>query len=212
MSSVIVPLAEGRFAVEMSEEDWAEGEASGEARDVENQLHPLRHQTHGAEISRSREYSVRGGRGEKAVCIWLGVRYGGKGILGEVDIAGRYEVKSSAHPCMILNGQVSGVYGKGDDPSRVYIGVQVVDEGRRCILIGWSAGHDVMTPDRWANHFRKNPPRPCYMVEAGHLNPMTSLPGVESFPNCYLFRGCSSEGTKDAECHSNQPSPSPSSP
>lgn len=210
MPTTIVPLAEGRFAADMSEDDWREGEASGRARDEENKGHPFRRQTHGAEPWRSLEYSTIGGVGEKGVCELLAVRYGGKGTLGEVDIAGVYEVKASRHPCLLLNGAVPGVHGRPDSPDAIYIACQVMPDQKRVVFLGWAAGRDVMVQENWGDHFRKS--RPCFKVDAGHLNPMTTLPRLEQFPESPLFHFASSEGTKDAECPSNQRSPSPLSP
>jgi hypothetical protein len=192
MLSAVEPLAEGRFLVRMSDEDWVEGAAAGRARDEENQLHPFRHQTHGAEESRSLEYSVRGSVGEMAVCVFLGIKYGGKGILGEVDIASRYEVKSSAHPCLLLNGHVPGVRGKADIQNAIYIATRVVEQTKEVVLLGWIHGDEAISPEYWADHFGKG--RPCYKVDAGFLNPITTLPFLELFPNRRCFNGGDVEG------------------
>lgn len=196
MPSVVVPLAEGRFLVQMSEEDWAEGVASGTARDEENRLHPFRDQTHGAEVSRSLEYSVRGAVGEKAVCVFLGIEYGGKGTLGEVDIASRYEVKSSAHPCLLLNGFTKGVRGRPDSIDATYIATRVNETSREVTLLGWIAGREAMVGENWGDHFGKG--RPCFKVDAGLLGPMTTLPFIEAFDGGDVERagGCRGSSTK----------------
>jgi hypothetical protein len=186
--SEVKELPQGRFLVAMSDADWEDGEAAGLARDHENQRHPHRHQTHGAEQSRSAEYSKRGGVGEKAVCVFLGVPFAGKGTLGEVDVAGRYEVKSSRHYNLLLNKKIQGVYGKGDDSQSLYIATTVNDESREVSLIGWMYGYEAMVDDNWGDHFRNG--RPCWRVSAEYLHPITTLPGLQ--------------------CHSNLPSPSPS--
>lgn len=176
----------GIVRVALSHADWAEGVAAGLSRDAENQKNHMIRQTHGAEQRRSGEYHARGGVGEKAGAVMLGVTFGGKGRLGEVDIAGTYEIKSSAHPNLLLNKSVAGVHGNGDRNDAIYVAGQVRDLERDVLFLGWAYGHDVMTDQNWGDHFRNG--RPCWRALPSDLNPMSSLPHLEKFPDSWLSK------------------------
>jgi hypothetical protein len=124
--------------------------------------------------------------GEKAAAIMLGVPFGGKGVLGEVDIAGKYEIKSSAHQNLLLNKAQPGVYGRSDSPDSIYIAGQVRELYRDVLFVGWAKGEDVMTDENWGDHFRNG--RPCWRALPHQLKDMNSLPWIEDFPDSWRSR------------------------
>lgn len=151
--------------VVLAHDEYMLAAMSGLMRCVENRKNDKPH-TYGAAPEDAEAYHVRGAIAEKSLAKHLNRFCLGRGRIGDADVAGFYECRSSSfnppHLCI----------HPGDKDDAPYVSIYVC-EGF-CLFYGWAYGRDGKKYP-YEDKFKKG--RPAHWVPAQELRPMSELPG-----------------------------------